>query len=238
VPLASKKLLDEIGAKRIYEGESEDQLIITFSDNMVDADGNVKGKVKGKAAKNNDISSQIFEYLESYNVMTHFVSKLNDKDMQVKKCELLPLKIVISNAVEKSLSKKFGIKEGSLLPAPIVEYYYKNDKLKNPIVNESHMNALNLIGQEEVHFLGRTVVKVNAVLKSFFERRNMILSELRLSLGRYRGYLLVADEITPDTCKFWSIDGENNIDRDVFHYEKGKPDAIYQNIASQIGVGE
>ena len=236
--MASRKLLDEVGAKKIYEGESDDQLIFAFNDNMVDADGNVKVKVKGKAAKNNDISSQIFEYLESYNVMTHFGKKLSDKEMQVKKSELLPLKIVISNAIEKNLSKRFGIAEGSLLDSPIIEYFYKNDKLKNPVVNESHMNALNLIGHEEVHFLGRTVVKVNAVLKSFFERRNMILSELKLALGRYRGYLVVADEISPDTCNFWSVDNENNINKDVFCPDKGKPEVIYKSIVQQIGVGE
>jgi phosphoribosylaminoimidazole-succinocarboxamide synthase len=236
--LASRKLLDEVGAKKIYEGESEEQLILSFNDNLVDTDGNPKGKVKGKGAKNNDISSQIFEYLESYNVMTHFISKLNDKDMQIKKSELLPLEIIVSNAAEKNLSKRFGINEGSLLNAPVVEYYYKNDKLKNPIVNESHMNALNLIGQEEVHFLGRTVAKVNAVLKSFFERRNMILAELRLTLGRYRGYLLVADEISPDTCKFWSINNAENIDKDTYRFDKGKPEEVYNNIINQIGVGE
>jgi phosphoribosylaminoimidazole-succinocarboxamide synthase len=236
--LASRKLLDEVGAKKIYEGESEDQRILIFNDNMIDSEGNLKGKVKGKAAKNNNISSQVFEYLESYNVMTHFVSQLNEKEMLVKKCESLPLRIVISNAVEKNLGKKFGISEGTLLPAPIVEYYYKNDKLKNPLVNESHMNALNLIGEEEVHFLGRTVVKVNAVLKSFFERRNMILSELTLSLGRYRGYLLVVDEISPDTCKFWYIDNENNVDFNLFRYDKGKPDKIYNNIVENIGLGD
>jgi phosphoribosylaminoimidazole-succinocarboxamide synthase len=141
--LSNKKLLDEVGSKKIYEGDSEDRLILSFNDSMVDADGNLKGKVKGKAAKNNDISSQIFEYLESYNVMTHFISKLSDKEMQVKKSEILPLEIIVSNAVDKSLSKRFGMEEGSLLNAPIVEYYYKNEKLKNPIVNESHINALN-----------------------------------------------------------------------------------------------
>jgi phosphoribosylaminoimidazole-succinocarboxamide synthase len=236
--LASRKLLDEVGAKKIYEGESEDQQIMIFNDNMVDSDGNLKGKVKGKAAKNNNISGQVFEYLESYNVMTHFISKLNEKEMLVKKCESLPLRIVISNAVEKNLGKKFGISEGTILPSPIIEYYYENDKLKNPLVNESHMNALNLIGEEEVHFLGRTVVKVNAVLKSFFERRNMILSEFKLSLGRYRGYLLVEDEISPDTCKFWHIDNEDNIDMDIFRYEKGKPDKTFNHIVESIGLGD
>lgn len=234
--MSNKKLLDEVGAKKIYEGDSEDRLILTFNDSMVDADGNLKGKVKGKAAKNNDISSQIFEYLESYNVMTHFISKLSDKEMQIKKSEILPLEIIVSNAVDKSLSKRFGIEEGSLLNAPIVEYYYKNEKLKNPIVNESHINALNLIGQDEVHYLGRTVVKVNAVLKSFFERRNMILVELRITLGRYKSYLLVGDEISPDTCIFWSINNENIIDKDIYSYDKGKVEEIYQNIVKQISI--
>ncbi len=234
--MSNKKLLDEVGAKKIYEGDSEDRLILTFNDSMVDADGNLKGKVKGKAAKNNDISSQIFEYLESYNVMTHFISKLSDKEMQIKKSEILPLEIIVSNAVDKSLSKRFGIEEGSLLNAPIVEYYYKNEKLKNPIVNESHINALNLIGQDEVHYLGRTVAKVNAVLKSFFERRNMILVELRITLGRYKGYLLVGDEISPDTCIFWSINNENIIDKDIYSYDKGKVEEIYQNIVKQISI--
>ena len=234
--MSNKKLLDEVGAKKIYEGDSEDRLILAFDDSMVDADGNLKGKVKGKAAKNNDISSQIFEYLESYNVLTHFISKVNEKEMQVKKSEILPVEIIVSNAVDKSLSKRFGIEEGSLLNAPIVEYYYKNEKLKNPIVNESHINALNLIGQDEVHYLGRTVAKVNAVLKSFFERRNMILVELRITLGRYKGYLLVADEISPDTCIFWSINNENNIDKDIYSYDKGKVEEIYQNIIKQISI--
>jgi len=168
--------------------------------------------------------------------MTHFISKLSDKEMQVKKSEILPLEIIVSNAVGKSLSKRFGMEEGSLLNAPVVEYYYKNEKLKNPIVSESHINALNLIAQEEVHYLGRTVAKVNAVLKSFFERRNMILVELRITLGRYKGYLLVGDEISPDTCKFWSIDNENNIDKDVYNYDKGKVEEIYQNIVNQISI--
>lgn len=234
--MSNKKLLDEVGAKKIYEGDSEDRLILTFNDSMVDADGNLKGKVKGKAAKNNDISSQIFEYLESYNVMTHFISKLSDKEMQIKKSEILPLEIIVSNAVDKSLSKRFGIEEGSLLNAPIVEYYYKNEKLKNPIVNESHINALNLIGQDEVHYLGRTVAKVNAVLKSFFERRNMILVELRITLGRYKSYLLVGDEISPDTCIFWNINNENIIDKDIYSYDKGKVEDIYQNIVKQISI--
>ena len=235
--MAAKKLLDEVGAKKIYEGDSEDQLVLAFTDNIVDASGSSKGKVKGKGAKNNEISSQIFEYLESYNVMTHFISKLSDKEMKVKKSELLPINIIISNAVDKSLSKRFGMEEGSLLNAPVVEYYYKNENLKLPLVNESHMNALNLVGQDELHYLGRTVAKINAVLKSYFRRRNMLLAELRITLGRYKGYLLVGDEVSPDTCKFWSIDDEENLDKNIYAYDKGKAEDVYKKIVTQIGVG-
>jgi len=235
--LAAKKLLDEVGAKKIYEGDSEDQLVLAFTDNIVDASGSSKGKVKGKGAKNNEISSQIFEYLESYNVMTHFISKLSDKEMKVKKSELLPINIIVSNAVDKSLSKRFGMEEGSLLNAPVVEYYYKNENLKLPLVNESHMNALNLVGQDELHYLGRTVAKINAVLKSYFRRRNMLLAELRITLGRYKGYLLVGDEVSPDTCKFWSIDDEENLDKNIYAYDKGKAEDVYKKIVTQIGVG-
>ena len=235
--MASKKLLDEIGAKKIYEGETEDQLILSFNDNVIDANGAVNGKVKGKGAKNNDISSQIFEFLESYNIMTHFISKLNDKEMRVKKSELLPLNIIACNAVDKSLSKRFGLEEGTLLNAPIIEYYYKNDKLKNPIVNETHINALNLINQDEAHYLSRTVNKVNAVLKSFFERRNLVLVELHMTLGRYKNYLLVGDEVSPDTCKFWSIEDENFIDKSIYLDDKGKIDDIYKKIVNLIGAG-
>jgi phosphoribosylaminoimidazole-succinocarboxamide synthase len=235
--LASKKLLDEIGAKKLYEGKSEDQLILSFNDNIVDTDGKIKGKLKGKGSKNNDISCQIFEFLESYNIMTHFISKLNDKEMRVKKSELLPLNIIVFNAVDKNLGKRFGLEEGTRLDAPIIEYYYKNVKLKNPIVNGSHINALNLVGQEEIHYLGRTVAKVNAVLKSFFERRNLVLVELSMTLGRYKNYLLVGDEISPDTCKFWGIENENNIDKSIYRDDKGKIDDIYKKIVTLIGAG-
>ena len=226
-----------MGTKKIYEGDSDDQLILSFNDNIIDVDGSIKGKVKGKGAKNNEISSQIFEYLESYNVMTHFISKLGDKEMRVKKSEILPLDIITCNAVDRNLSKRFGLEEGTLLNTPVVEYYYKNDKLKNPIVNESHIHALNLVGKEEVHYLGRTVAKVNAILKSFFERRNMILVELRMTLGKYKNYLLVGDEVSPDTCKFWSIENGNIIDKDMYRYDKGKIEDIYNKIVDQIGVG-
>ena len=123
--MASNKLLYEAGAKKIYEGDSEDQLIMSFNDNIISADGTNRGKIKGKAVTNNSISGQIFEYLESYNILTHYISKLSEKDMQVKNLDYIPIDVVISNVAEKSLCKRYGFEVGTLLRAPVIEYYYK-----------------------------------------------------------------------------------------------------------------
>jgi phosphoribosylaminoimidazole-succinocarboxamide synthase len=232
--LANKKLLYETGAKKVYEGESNDQVLFVFNDIVIAADGSQKGKVKGKAAMNNTVSSQIFEYLESYNILTHFISKVNEKEMQVKKTEVLPINIIISNATDKNLSKRFGLEDGELLSSPIIEYYYENEKFKNPLVNESHLRALKLITEEEVHYLERTISKTNVVLKSFFERRNLILVRLNLQLGRYKGHLLVGDELTADTCQFWGTDSEKSLDKDLYNVDKCNIEEIYKNLYNQI----
>ncbi len=236
--MTGKKLLYEAGAKKVYNGDSEDQLIVTFTDQLLSNHGSNTGKIKGKASMSNAISSQIFEYLESYNVMTCFLSKIGDKEMQIKNTEILPFDIIVLNAVNKNLSKRFGIEEGAVLNAPVIEYYYKNDKLKHPMVNESHLTALGLINQEEIHYLNRTIPKVNAILKSYFERRNMILVSLQLSLGRYKGYLVVADEISPDTCQFWGIEGDTKINKDMFRMDKDHVEEVYNKIVKQINIGE
>ncbi len=235
--MASRKLLYEAGAKKVFESDSEDHLIFAFTDNFMATDGVQQGKIKGKSAMNNAIAGQIFEYLESYNVPTHFISNLNEKEMQVKNLNLLPVDVVISNSPDKSLCKRYGFEEGKLLHSPVIEYYYKNDKFKNPLVNESHLSALKIISQEEVFHLGRSVSKVNAVLKPFFERRNLILTELHLQLGRYKGYLLIGDEITPDTCQFWGTDNKNTIDKDVYRFDKGNLDETYNKLVTNIMGG-
>jgi len=236
--LAGKKLLYEAGAKKIYEGDSEDHLIVTFTDQVGSNYGTNTGKIKGKASMNNTISSQIFEYLESYNVMTCFVSKISEKEMQIKNYEIVPFNILISNTADKMLSKRFGFDEGVVLNAPVIEYYYQNEKLKYPMVNESHLTALGLINQEDIHYLNRTIPKVNAILKSYFERRNMLLASLQLNLGRYKGYLIIADEISPDTCRFWGIDEDSKINKDLYRLDKGPVDGIYNTIVNQINIGE
>lgn len=232
--MPSRKLLYDTGVKKIHEGDSEEQLIFAFSDNLPGTDGKAGGRVKGKAANNNAISSQIFEYLASYNILNHYISKLSDKEMQVKNLEMIPIEIIVYNAADKAMGKRFGFENGSILNAPVIECYYKNDNLKNPLVNESHISALGLISQEEIHLFNRIIAKTNAVLKSFFERRNLYVTELHLQIGRYKGNLYIGDEITPDTCQFWGIVGDQEYDKNSLKVEKNNISEVYKKVVAQL----
>jgi len=229
--LASRKLLYDAGVKKVYAGDSDDQLIVAFTDNIMSGDGKADGKVKGKASNNNIISSQIFEYLSSYNILTHFISQYSEKEMQVKNLDIIPIDIIIANGADKSLYKRFGFENGAILGAPVIEYYYNNEKLKKPMVNESHISALGLITQEEIHLFNRIIAKTNAVLKSFFERRNLFLAELHLKIGRYKGNLYIGDEISPDTCKFWGIGDD---DTDSYKVDKTNQAEVYKKLVDKL----
>ncbi len=134
----------------------------------------------------------------------------------------------------KSLSKRYGFEDGSILSTPVIECYYKNEKFKNPMVNESHLSALDLITTEEIHLFNRIIAKTNAVLRSYFERRNLFLTELRLQIGRYRGNLYIGDEISPDTCKFWGIEGELKYDKDSYIVEKSNQSNAYKKVMEKL----
>jgi phosphoribosylaminoimidazole-succinocarboxamide synthase len=136
--------------------------------------------------------------------------------------------------VLKNLSRKYGFAEGTMLSVPVIEYHYKNEKLKNPMVNETHLGALDLISQEEVIIFNRMIAKTNAVLKTYFERRGLFLVELHLSFGRYKGNLYIGDEISPDTCQFWGINGEDNFDKELYRQEKANSDIPYKKIVERL----
>jgi len=232
--LTKRKLLHDSGTKKIYHADSEDQLILVFNDNLPGEDNAAPVRVNGKGALNNSVSSQLFEYLESYNIFTHFISKISDKEMQVKNLDMLPLDVSIYNGASRSLSRKYGFEEGTILSVPVIECVYKAEELKNPLVNETHLGALELLTQEEIIFFNRMIAKTNAVLKSFFERRQLCLVELSLNIGRYKGNLYIGDEISPDTCQFWGMNGDRDIDKGFYRRDKGKDDEVYKKIIERV----
>jgi phosphoribosylaminoimidazole-succinocarboxamide synthase len=220
--------------KKIYEGESDDQLIQLFTDYIPIRNGNKKDKIRGKAVLNNAMSSLLFEYLESYHVMTHFVSKLSEKEMLVKKIEILPFVVTVSNVATNALCKRYGFENGADLENPITEIYLEDDKSKNSMVNDSHLLALNIANNDEVFSVHRTIQKVNAVLKSFFDRRNVKLIQFNLRFGRHKGHMVICDEVTPDTCRLWDALTSERIDPDGNYLKIEKIEKYYKKIHDRI----
>jgi len=232
--LTKRKLLHDSGTKRIYHTDSEDQLILVFNDNFPDGDDMTSVRLKGKGALTNSVCSQIFEYLESYNIFTHFLSKIADTEMQVKNLDMLPLDILIYNGASRSLSRRYGFEEGKVLSVPVVECVYQAEQLKNPLVNETHLGALELLTQEEIIFFNRMIAKTNAVLKSFFERRQLFLVEFGLNIGRFKGNLCIGNEISPDTCQFWGMNGDQAYDKAYYRRDKARDDDAYKMIIDRV----
>jgi len=235
--LSVKKVLFEDGSKKVSETESEDQLLQAFTDNIVSTDGKKNGRVKGKGVINNAIAIHVFEFLESYHLKTHFMNKENEREMKVKNTEKVPITIEIHNISSPQLSKKYGFEKKSQLPVPVIEFYYNNSKLNRPMINEFHATALEVCTQDEMRTMARDALKANAILKPFFERRNINLAGFRLQFGRYKGHLIINSEIIPDTC--WLIEKETGdpIGHECFDRDLGNVSETYRDVHERI-VGD
>ncbi|MFC1728708.1 phosphoribosylaminoimidazolesuccinocarboxamide synthase [candidate division KSB1 bacterium] len=203
--MAKKTKIFEGKTKILYEGTEQNQAVVMFKDDSAASDGKQKGTIKGKGAANNQVSTFLFKYLEGYHVPTHLVKQLSDNEMLVKKVDIIPVKVVMRNVSTGSFCKKYGFEEGKDLPLPILELFLKNEKLKDPLVNEYHIYAMKLATQQELQVLSKMTVKINAVLKSFFQRRNMTLIDFTIEFGRLGDKVVLADEISFDTCNFKDI---------------------------------
>ncbi|MEE9186481.1 MAG: phosphoribosylaminoimidazolesuccinocarboxamide synthase [Bacteroidota bacterium] len=210
-PSGKKGLFIEGRAKRFYHTGIPDLLIQEFMDDSPSLNGKRRVKIKDKGALNNEVSSLIFEYLNGYHVHSHFVKKLSANEMLVRRLEIMPLEVVVRNVAAGRLCRSHGIKEGQELPHPIIEHYLKNSRLGYPLLNEFHISALELATPEELKSINRTASKINAVLKSFFDRRKLKLVDFKLEFGRYNGQILVGGEISLDTCRFRDRDSNQII---------------------------
>ena len=219
--------------KRIYQADNEDQVIIEFKDAESDFDGEKKAKFKNKGALRNTISNIIFEYLEGYNIPTHFASVVSEIEMKARKLSMIPITVVVRNVAAGSLSERFKIEKGVQLKYPVLEYYLKDEKLDNPLILESHAYAFDYASPEEMKHISRLASKVNAVLKSFLERRRIKLVDYKLEFGRYKNIIMLGDEITPDTCRLWDIEN-GSIKDNYFLFDNSKAASSYQEIHDRI----
>ena len=219
--------------KCIYNTDVDDQVIIEFKDADSKFDGEKKAKFKNKSVLRNTISNSLFEFLEGYNIPTHYNRKIDDRQMLVRKLRMIPIYVIIRNVAAGTLCDRFKIEKGTILKYPVIEYYLKDDKLNNPMILESHAYAFEYAAPEEMKYISRMTSKINAVLKSFLERRKIKLIDYKLEFGRYKNNLYLADEITPDTCRLWDI-SNGNLDDKYFNLQNNKAEKSYQEICDRL----
>jgi len=228
------KLIYEGKAKKVYETDDADLFIQEFKDDATAFDATKRGTIQQKGVINNKISKILFELLESKGIETHFVKQLDDRNMLMKRVEIIPLEVTMRNTVAGGMAKLLGIEEGLKLDEPVLEYHYKKDELHDPLINEYHVKALKMATDEELNFIKKRSFEINNILKVFFDHRNLNLIDFKLEFGRHKGKVLLADEISPDTCRFWDKETGKKLDKDRFRRDLGGVEDAYQEVLKRI----
>ncbi len=234
-----KKLeqLYEGKAKKVFKTDDPDCYIVDYKDDATAFNGEKKGTILGKGVINNRVSNHLFKMLEQNGVPTHFVEEISERETIVKKVEIVPLEVIIRNIAAGSMSKRLGIPEGTKLAIPTLEFSYKNDDLGDPLINHYHALAMELATQEEIDEITRIAFQVNDLLIKYLEGSNIILVDFKLEFGRYHGKIILADEISPDTCRFWDATTHEKLDKDRFRRDMGGVEDAYQEIRKRL-LGE
>ncbi|HAE61581.1 MAG TPA: phosphoribosylaminoimidazolesuccinocarboxamide synthase [Eubacteriaceae bacterium] len=228
------EMLYEGKAKRVYKTEDKDLYIVEYKDDATAFDGTKKGKIAGKGVVNNKISSVIFMLIEEKGVPTHFVKYLSETQQLVKAVEIVPLEVIIRNVAAGSMSKRLGIEEGTKLSETVLEFCYKNDDFHDPIINEYHARAMGLATTEELEKIKEYTFKINDILIEFFKEKGLNLIDFKLEFGRHNGEIILADEISPDTCRLWDIKTNEKMDKDRFRRDMGNVEEAYREVLSRI----
>ena len=228
------KLLYEGKAKEVFSTDDPDKLIIKYKNSLTAGNGAKKADMEGKGALNCRISNIIFGYLESNGVPTHFVREIDETAIEVKKVEIVPLEVIVRNVAAGSFSKRYGVEEGSALKCPVLEYSYKCDELGDPLINDYHIMALGLATREELDEIAAITFRVNELLKAFFDKVGVRLIDFKIELGRYHGKIILADEISPDSCRLWEKGTDEKLDKDRFRRDMGGVLEAYEKILKKI----
>ena len=230
-----REMLYEGKAKKVYATEDPELLIVSYKDDATAFNGKKKGTITGKGAINNRVTNFMMQRLEEQGVPTHFVEELNDRETVVKKVEIVPLEVIIRNISAGSFAKRYGVEEGIPFENPTIEFSYKNDDLDDPLINEYHIQALKLATPEEVDTIKKMAFKINEVMKAFFAPRNVDLVDFKLEFGKTSdGTIVLADEISPDTCRFWDSETHEKLDKDRFRRDLGNVEDAYDEMLKRI----
>jgi phosphoribosylaminoimidazole-succinocarboxamide synthase len=232
--MEKKEFLYEGKAKKVYRTPDPDYLIVEYKDTATAFDGLKKENLENKGVLNNKIATVFFELLEKNGINTHYVKKLSDREMLVKNLEIIPVEVIVRNIVAGSLSKRMGLEEGTVLKKTVLELNLKNDELHDPMLNHYHVYALDLASPREMAGIEETALRVNAILKDFLLAKNIVLVDFKLEFGRHKGEILLGDEISPDTCRFWDAVSGEKMDKDRFRRDLGGVTEAYQEVLGRL----
>ena len=234
--MEKKELLYEGKAKKVYTTENPDVLIVDYKDDATAFNGVKKGTIVGKGVVNNRMTNHIFRMLEEKGIPTHYIEELSDRETAVKNVEIVPLEVIVRNVAAGSFSKKLGIEEGFKLLSPTLEFSYKNDELGDPMINDYYAVAIGAATREEINKITELVFKINEILVDYFKSIKVDLIDFKVEFGRYKGQIILADEISPDTCRFWDSETHEKLDKDRFRRDLGHVEEAYEEIYRRIGL--
>ncbi len=233
--MEKKEMLYEGKAKKVYATDNPEVLLVDYKDDATAFNGIKKGTIAGKGAINNRVTNFMMQMLEKEGVPTHFVEELSDRETLVKKVSIVPLEVIIRNISAGSFAKRYGVEEGIVFAEPTIEFSYKNDDLGDPLINDYHALALGIATKEEIETIKNMAFKVNAVMKEFFKKLNVDLVDFKLEFGKVAdGAIVLADEISPDTCRFWDSTTHEKLDKDRFRRDLGNVEDAYQEMMKRI----
>ena len=236
--MEKQQQLYEGKAKKVYATENPDLVIVSYKDDATAGNGAKRGTIAGKGVINNRMSNFLMQILQKEGVPSHFVEELNDRETLVKKVKILPLEVIIRNISAGSFAKRYGVEEGIVFAEPTIEFSYKNDDLGDPLLNDYHAVALGLATWSEIDLVKKIAFKVNEVLKAYFSKLNVTLVDFKIELGKTSsGEIVLADEISPDTCRFWDSTTGEKLDKDRFRRDMGGVEDAYQEMMRRV-MGE
>ena len=233
--MEKKEQLYEGKAKKVFATDDPNLVIVSYKDDATAFNGEKKGTIAGKGAINNVMSNHMFQLLEQQGVPTHFVEQLSDRETVVKKVSIVPLEVIVRNISAGSFAKRYGVKEGIVFDEPTFELSYKNDDLGDPLMNDYHAIALKLATREEIELIKSMTFKINEVMKQYFDTLNVTLVDFKLEFGKTAdGQIVLADEISPDTCRLWDKTTGEKLDKDRFRRDMGGVEEAYQEIMNRV----
>ena len=227
-------MLYEGKAKKIFLTEKDDEVIQYFKDDATAFNAEKRGTISEKGVVNNKISTRLFQVLADAGIPSHFIQEINDREMLARRVNIIMIEVVVRNRATGSIIKRLGIEEGLFISPPLVEFFYKDDSLGDPLITEDHIRLLKLATPPQVAELRNQALKINDVLLPFFQNRGMMLVDFKLEFGLWNGQIILADEISPDTCRFWDIQTGERMDKDRFRKDLGRIEETYQEVLKRV----